>query len=388
MRIKKCIGAFGKVVFRFVPRRGHAYALMGVALFAIGATVCGCKDQVGESAHHHHHDHEHLVEHGAISSQAPDTGDQFVADVGTLMQGRNAGHVFVFENTTDDTLTLPDDNIRKDCSCAAFEVAQSELGPGEATEVRMSVSLRSKDGRFREAVVTDWVKSDGTSVRKIFAVYGKITPAFSQDRFSIDIRKEDFAAGKCMTAFHIRPEVDLDLSTLTVSAGHESVTCDAENVDGAAKVNLTVDPEHIEEATFCSVTFALDTVATSVEPKLRVFGKVELSIEPVDKIRLITKRVRFQPVGDGSSGRVASLLVRGDLELFTPQVEDAFQVEMIRGGNAEATRVDYNLMKLARETYRIDVVAPKDLVAGESEYSLLVVMDGQMRQVVSVASNK
>jgi hypothetical protein len=67
-------------------------------------------------------------------------------DFGTILQGENVRHVFVFTNNGDTTLNV--EKISSSCGCTAALASAKQLAPGESGEVQTSFDST----RFRGAV--------------------------------------------------------------------------------------------------------------------------------------------------------------------------------------------------------------------------------------------
>jgi len=71
-------------------------------------------------------------------------------DFGTLEEGEKVEHVFKFENTSTNPLTIS--NARGSCGCTVPEWPKEPIAPGESGEIRVKFDSKGKKGKQSKTV--------------------------------------------------------------------------------------------------------------------------------------------------------------------------------------------------------------------------------------------
>lgn len=71
-------------------------------------------------------------------------------DFGTLEEGEKVEHVFKFENTSDNPLTIS--NARGSCGCTVPEWPREPIAPGESGEIKVKFDSKGKKGKQSKTV--------------------------------------------------------------------------------------------------------------------------------------------------------------------------------------------------------------------------------------------
>ena len=71
-------------------------------------------------------------------------------DFGTLEEGEKTEHVFKFENTSTNPLTIS--NARGSCGCTVPEWPKEPIAPGESGEIRVKFDSKGKKGKQNKTV--------------------------------------------------------------------------------------------------------------------------------------------------------------------------------------------------------------------------------------------
>ncbi|WMX16102.1 MULTISPECIES: DUF1573 domain-containing protein [unclassified Aureispira] len=71
-------------------------------------------------------------------------------DFGTLEEGEKVEHVFKFENTSNNPLTIS--NARGSCGCTVPEWPREPIAPGESGEIKVKFDSKGKKGKQSKTV--------------------------------------------------------------------------------------------------------------------------------------------------------------------------------------------------------------------------------------------
>lgn len=71
-------------------------------------------------------------------------------DFGTLEEGEKVEHIFKFENTSDNPLTIS--NARGSCGCTVPEWPREPIAPGESGEIKVKFDSKGKKGKQSKTV--------------------------------------------------------------------------------------------------------------------------------------------------------------------------------------------------------------------------------------------
>jgi hypothetical protein len=71
-------------------------------------------------------------------------------DFGQILQGETLDHVYRFQNTGDEVLTLS--NVRSSCGCTAALLSQTRLEPGAVGELKVSFNSAGFKGKIRKNI--------------------------------------------------------------------------------------------------------------------------------------------------------------------------------------------------------------------------------------------
>ena len=71
-------------------------------------------------------------------------------DFGTLEEGEKVEHVFKFENTSENPLTIS--NARGSCGCTVPEWPREPIAPGESGEIKVKFDSKGKKGKQNKTV--------------------------------------------------------------------------------------------------------------------------------------------------------------------------------------------------------------------------------------------
>jgi len=72
-------------------------------------------------------------------------------DFGTLEEGEKVEHVFKFENTSTNPLTIS--NARGSCGCTVPEWPREPIAPGESGEIKVKFDSKGKKGSQSKTVI-------------------------------------------------------------------------------------------------------------------------------------------------------------------------------------------------------------------------------------------
>ena len=112
------------------------------------------------------------------------TEDSF--DFGKIEQGEVLTHVFVFQNTGEETLKIK--RVSSSCGCTAALVTKREVPPGEKGELRVTFNSRGLRGKVTKYVYVE--SDDQTQPNKKLIISAEIEvppqPRISLDRYSAD----------------------------------------------------------------------------------------------------------------------------------------------------------------------------------------------------------
>jgi hypothetical protein len=87
-------------------------------------------------------------------------------DLGKVVQGQQAVHVFEFRNAGDEVLVIQ--KVLTSCGCTAAPVSSDRLEPGETGQIRVSVNTEGRSGRLAKYVTV--YSNDGATPSLSFAV--------------------------------------------------------------------------------------------------------------------------------------------------------------------------------------------------------------------------
>ncbi len=159
-------------------------------------------------------------------------------DFGQIMQGDFVSRTVSIRNISGRKVAL---NLGKSCGCTSIQALKSELDPGVATDVHVTLDTSTKSGPFKEAVYISTAEYEGLS--SVVEVVGSVVTALqiTPDRISFGELRHRSAA-KASVELHSLDKKPL--SILTVTALENSVvteTCQISSNQAVVTVRLPDD---------------------------------------------------------------------------------------------------------------------------------------------------
>ncbi len=212
---------------------------------------------------------------GAAERRAPAPRVEFPEksfDFGTIYQGEDVSHKFVFRNTGNAPLKIG--KVRSTCGCAAALPAKQELAPGEESAIEVTFRAGLMRGRITKHVLVD--TNDPIELRVDLTVTVEV-------KVEIELVPHGIYIGKLAIGDAIERSIDLyspeapSFTILEVAADHPGLHVGAPVVIGGQqnRYRLPVKFGPVEEAGRVNAKVVLQTdLPHCKELVVRVYGKV------------------------------------------------------------------------------------------------------------------
>jgi len=212
---------------------------------------------------------------GAAAKRAPAPRVHFpetTFDFGTIYQGEDVTHKFVFQNTGNAPLKI--EKIRSTCGCAAALPAKRVLAPGEESAIEVAFRAGLLRGRITKHVLVD--TNDPLEPRVDLTVTVEV-------KVEIELVPHGIYIGKLAIGDAMKRSIDLyspevpSFTILEVTADHPGLHVSAPVTVGGQpnRHRLHVEFGPVEEAARVNAKIVLKTdLPHCKELVVRVYGKV------------------------------------------------------------------------------------------------------------------
>ena len=193
-------------------------------------------------------------------------------DFGTIYQGEDVSHTFVFRNTGNAPLKI--EKVRSTCGCAPALPAKRELAPGEESAIEVTFRAGLMRGRITKHILVD--TNDPIELRVDLAVTVEV-------KVEIELVPHGIYIGKLAIGDALKRSIDLyspvvpAFTILDVAADHPGVHVSAPVAIGGQqnRYRLHVEFGPVEEAGRVNAKIVLRTdLPHCKELVVRVYGKV------------------------------------------------------------------------------------------------------------------
>jgi hypothetical protein len=193
-------------------------------------------------------------------------------DFGTIYQGEDVCHTFVFRNTGNAPLKI--EKVRSTCGCAAALPAKQELAPGEESAIEVTFRAGLMRGRITKHILVD--TNDPIELRVDLTVTVEV-------KVEIELVPHGIYIGKLAIGDALKRSIDLyspevpSFTILEIAADHPGLHVSAPVAIGGQqnRYRLHVEFGPVEEAEPVNAKIVLQTdLPHCKELVVRVYGKV------------------------------------------------------------------------------------------------------------------